>query len=141
MATDTPASPPPKKAKPPALEDKPLTELIPEHFLPLLRQALAKMGLAELDLQWQNRPLALMGVEDAASYWQIVGSWPGGERQFNLYFWAGTLSGAKGFSWSLGGKPASTLESFMVDERKVTLDLLLLYTLQRLNGQKWLLGN
>jgi hypothetical protein len=29
----------------------------------------------------------------------------------------------------------------MIDERKVSLDLLLLYTVQRLNGQKWLVRN
>ncbi|MDJ0637113.1 MAG: DUF2996 domain-containing protein [Xenococcaceae cyanobacterium MO_188.B29] len=29
----------------------------------------------------------------------------------------------------------------MIDERRVTLDLLVLYTLQRLNGQKWLTRN
>lgn len=29
----------------------------------------------------------------------------------------------------------------MIDERKINLDLLLLYTVQRLNGQKWLVMN
>ena len=36
------------------------------------------------------------------------------------------------------GAQPSTIEQFMGDERKITLDLLVLYTLQRLNGQKWL---
>jgi hypothetical protein len=29
----------------------------------------------------------------------------------------------------------------MIDERRVTLDLMVFYTVQRLNGQKWLARN
>jgi hypothetical protein len=48
------------------------------------------------------------------------------------------ISGPKFFCAADNGTKPSILESFMIDERKVTLDLMLLYTVQRLNGQKWL---
>ena len=35
----------------------------------------------------------------------------------------------------------SLLESFLIDEKKITLKLLLSRLLQRLNAQKWLLDN
>ncbi|MGB3208973.1 MAG: DUF2996 domain-containing protein, partial [Crinalium sp.] len=38
------------------------------------------------------------------------------------------------------GKP-STLEPFLIDERKVTLDLMVFGVIQRLNAQKWLVRN
>jgi hypothetical protein len=138
MTETAPVPAAPKKAKAPALEDQPLTELIPAHFLPRLQEALTKLGLGDADLQWRQAKIPLPGAEPQQTYWQVVGAWPQTGRQFNLYFWEGSLNGAKGFSWNLAGQPPSTLESFMIDERKVTLDLLLLYTLQRLNGQKWL---
>jgi len=137
----TPAkAPAAKKPKPPALEDKPFTEFINQDFLPALKSALEKVGINGATLTFCEAPLPLPGA-DAKSYWQVQGSWPNPQRQFNLYFFAGTLTGAKGFSYSTDNRPPSTLESFMIDERKVTLDLMLLYTLQRLNGQKWLGGN
>ena len=45
------------------------------------------------------------------------------------------------FLMRLAGAQPSTIESFMIDERRVNLDLMVLYTLQRLNGQKWLVRN
>jgi len=38
-------------------------------------------------------------------------------------------------------KKPSTLEPFLIDERKVTLDLMVFGVMQRLNGQKWLERN
>ncbi|NES81812.1 MAG: DUF2996 domain-containing protein, partial [Moorea sp. SIO2B7] len=47
----------------------------------------------------------------------------------------------KAFSYATNGAKPSTIESFMIDERKVTLDLMVMYTIQRLNSQKWLSRN
>ena len=35
----------------------------------------------------------------------------------------------------------ATIEPFLLDERKITLDLLVFGVIQRLNAQKWLGGN
>ena len=58
-------------------------------------------------------------------------------RQFNLYFPDEDIQGKRAFSCNEGSHP-STLEPFLIDERKVTLDLLIYGLVQRLNGQKWL---
>ena len=71
----------------------------------------------------------------------MIGTWNKGQRQFKLYFPDESIKGQKAFSYAVNGKSPSTIESFMIDERKITLDLMVLYTLQRLNGQKWLTRN
>jgi hypothetical protein len=130
-----------KKPKAPALEDKPFPEFIEQDFLPVLKEALAKQGIESVELTFVTEKLPLGAGSAGETYPQVVGKWQGGKRQFNLYFLDGNIAGKKAFSCSSSGLPPSTLESFMIDERKVTLDLLLLYTLQRLNGQKWLARN
>lgn len=129
-----------KKAKPPAVEDKPFTEFINQDFLPALQTALGKIGLGDMTLEFAQKPLPIIGA-DSKAYWQVEGNWPGAQKKFSLYFFDENIKGAKGFSYSVDNRPPSTLESFMIDERKVTLDLMVLYALQRLNGQKWLGGN
>lgn len=128
---------PAKKPKPPALEDKPFQEFIQEHFAPALKTALGDRGVTDLDLRFGQEKLAIAGMENEVC-WQIKGSWRQGQRQFNLYFLNEDIQGPKGFSCATHGTAPSLLESFMIDERKVTLDLMVSYTLQRLNGQKWL---
>ncbi|QYO62819.1 DUF2996 domain-containing protein [Leptolyngbya sp. 7M] len=51
------------------------------------------------------------------------------------------IQAPKFFTCADNGAQPTLIESFMIDERKVNLDLLLLYTVQRLNGQKWLVMN
>lgn len=126
-----------KKEKPPAIEDKPFNEFIEQYFTPALKEALAKKGGTDIELKFIQDKLPIEGSPSSEKYWQITGNWQQTQRQFNLYFLNGDIAGQKAFSYGLNGKPPSTLESFMIDERKVTLDLLLLYTVQRLNGQKW----
>ena len=112
-----------KKAKKPKLEDKPFKEFIEQDFTPALQG------------------LPINGADPQEQCWQIIGNWQNGQRQFNLYFLEEDISGSKAFSAATNGKNPSTIESFMIDERRVTLDLMVLYTVQRLNGQKWLFGN
>ena len=112
-----------------------------QDFTPALQQALAQEGLGDVKLTFTQASLPLVGANQQEKYWQLIGNWQQGQRQFNLYFLEGDINGKKAFSAATGGRPPSTLESFMIDERKVTLDLLLLYARQRLNGQKWLTRN
>lgn len=134
-----PAAKAAKKAKPPKVEDKPFTEFIEQHFTPALKEALTSEGIEDLDLNFAKQSIPIAGATQDEC-WQVIGSWQQGQRQFNLYFPDEDIKGQKAFSYATDGKP-STIESFMIDERRVTLDLMVLYTLQRLNGQKWLTRN
>lgn len=126
-----------KKEKAAAVEDKPFVEFIQQNYLPAVQKAISEQGVPDLQLSFAKQKVPITGFESAEEYWQIVGSWQNGRRQFNLYFPDEDIQGKKGFSCNEGKKP-STLESFLIDERKTTLDLLVFGLLQRLNGQKWL---
>lgn len=130
-----------KKEKPPAVEDKPFNEFIEQEYVPALKKAFAKEGIEDVDLSFVKDKIQIPGLSKAEACWQVAGSWKNGQRQFKVYFPGEDINKQKAFSWSTNGAKPSTLESFMIDERKVTLDLLVLYTIQRLNAQKWLTRN
>jgi len=135
----TTAAKPAKKPKPPALEDKPFEEFMSEHFLPSFEKALTQQGLSEVKLDFKKAKIPVTGYESSPEVWQVIGNL--GDRIFYLYYLDGTLNGQKAFSCTTKGEKPSTLESFMIDERKATLDLMILFALKRLNGQKWLARN
>ncbi|MEH2466614.1 DUF2996 domain-containing protein [Nostoc sp.] len=127
-----------KKEKAPAVEDKPFVEFIEQDYLPALQKAIAQQGVQDLQVSFAKQKVPITGFESAEECWQIIGSWKEtGRRQFNLYFPEEDIQGKKGFSCNEGKKP-STLESFLIDERRITLDLLVFGLVQRLDGQKWL---
>ncbi|NJL00216.1 MAG: DUF2996 domain-containing protein [Spirulinaceae cyanobacterium SM2_1_0] len=132
MAEETKA----KKEKAPPIEDKPFPEFIQQHFLPSLQEAMSEAGTKDLSLDFSQKTLPLPNSTDLI--WQVAGTWDKGYRHFSIYFFDENIKGQKGFSCSTGEGSPSTIESFMIDERRVNLDLLVLYTLQRLNGEKWL---
>ena len=131
------AQPAAKKEKPPAVEDKPFAEFIQQHYLPALQKAIADEGIPDAQLSFAKQKYPIIGFDSAEECWQIIGSWQNGQKQFNVYFPDQDIQGKKGFSCNEGKKP-STLESFLIDERKITLDLLVSRLVYRLNGQKWL---
>ena len=127
-----------KKEKAPSVEDKPFVEFIEQDYLPALQKAIAQQGVKDLQVSFAKQKVPITGFESAEECWQIIGSWKEtGKRQFNLYFPEEDIQGKKGFSCNEGKKPR-TLESFLIDERKITLDLLVFGLVQRLDGQKWL---
>ncbi len=133
-----------KKEKPPKLEDKPFNEFMEQHYLPSLKEAMAGEGIDDLNLEFAKRKIEVMGMTDVEDYWQVQGKWdePGeGLRQFNVVFIEEDIKGQKVFTLTENGATPSTIEQFMGDERRITLGLMVLYTLQRLNGQKWLTRN
>jgi len=131
-----------KKEKAPALEDKPFNEFIQQDYLPALKKGLASQGVQELDLAFEKKGIPIAGYTQDQC-WQIVGKWQSSKqpRQFNIYFFDETINGLKGFSCAESSGKSSTLESFLIDERRVSLDLLVFGAVQRLNGQKWLVRN
>lgn len=130
-----------KKEKPPAVEDKPFKEFIEQDYLPALKAAFVQQGVEEVELAFVKDKIQIPGLSQNSDCWQVRGSWKDGNRRFNVYFPDEDINKQKAFSWATNGAHLSTLESFMIDERKVTLDLLVFYTIQRLNAQKWLVRN
>lgn len=135
------AAPAAKKEKPPKPEDKPFQEFITEFFIPSLQKTLTNQGLSDISLSFVQAPFPVKGLEGSSDCWQVVGQWQGGQRQFCIGFAKEDISGPKFYCAADSGARPSTLESFMIDERKATLDLMVFYTVQRLNGQKWLARN
>ena len=129
------------KAKKPSPEDKPFPEFIEQEFIPALKEAFTQQGIEDMELNFVKEKLSITGASSNEPCWQVIGNWQHGQRQFNLYFLDEDIKGQKAFSYATSGSQPSTIESFMIDERRVNLDLLVLYTLQRLNGQKWLVRN
>jgi hypothetical protein len=130
-----------KKEKPPALEDKPFGEFIQEYYIPAIQKVLAAQGVEDAQIALEKQKISITGVDDSTECWQILGSLKDGWRKFNLYFLEETIQGKKAFSYSTGTSKPSTIESFLIDERKITLDLLVWGLIQRLNAQKWLARN
>jgi hypothetical protein len=64
-----------------------------------------------------------------------------GDRRFWLCFTAEAIGSTKTIALAESGAEPSLLESFLIDEKKMTLALLVSRLVQRLNGQKWLGAN
>jgi hypothetical protein len=133
--TETPsnAPAPAAKAKPPAPEDKPFEAFIPELFLPALGKEIEAYGGPSPEMVFEKGAMPVVG----ADCWMVRGTLPG-ERRFWLCFIQPDISSAKTFALTEGGPAPSLLESFLIDEKKMTLPLLVSRVVQRLNGQKWL---
>jgi Protein of unknown function (DUF2996) len=125
--TEAGAAPKAKAAKKEALEDKPFPDFIAQDYLPALEKAFAAKSVSDLELSFANN--------------QIAGQWLNGQRNFTVYFAQADLNSARAFSCSTGKVAPSTLEPFLVDERKITLDLLVFGVIQRINAQKWFGSN
>lgn len=130
-----------KKEKAPAVEDKPFANFMQEECLPALKSAFEKQGVQDLKVALEKQKLPIAGMSQAGDCWQVIGTWQGGRRQFNLYFPEENIQGQRAFSCADNGTKTSTLEPFLIDERKVTLDLIVFGVVQRVNAQKWLVRN
>jgi hypothetical protein len=121
------------KAKPPAPEDKPFDAFVPELLLPALIKEIQAYGGPSPELVFEQGAMPVVG----ADCWMVRGKLPG-ERRFWLCFTRPDISSAKTIALTEGGGSPSLLESFLIDEKKMTLQLLVSRVVQRLNGQKWL---
>ncbi|MGB3237212.1 MAG: DUF2996 domain-containing protein [Geitlerinemataceae cyanobacterium] len=128
-----------KAEKPPAPEEKPFAEFVHQDYLPALKEALSDQGVSDLDLKFEKQRVSL--ISPKGECWQVIGQWQSGKRQFNVYFPKADIKGPRAFSCSADGTQPSTIEPFLMDERKITLSLLVFGVVQRLNAQKWLARN
>ena len=133
----SPASPAPAKpAKPPAPEDKPFAEFVPGLLIPAIASEIKAYGGPEVQLCLEQGPMPVVG----SNCWMVKGELPGG-RRFWLCFTGEAISSAKTIALAEAGAEPSLLESFLIDEKKMTQALLVSRLVQRLNGQKWLGAN
>lgn len=121
------------KAKPPAPEDQPFATFVPELLLPALAAECRSYGGPSPEMSFEQGAMPVVG----APCWIVKGSLPG-ERRFWLCFTDADIQSAKTVALAEAGAEPSLLESFLIDERKMTLPLLVSRLVQRLNGQKWL---
>jgi hypothetical protein len=131
----------PAKEKKPALENKPFAEFIQQDYLPSLEKSLEEQGIQDLKLMFEKQKIPISGYEEQDTCWQVIGHWQDDRRQFTVYFSQDNIQSPKAFSCADSGSSPSTLEPFLIDERKVTLSLMVLGVYQRLNAEKWLERN
>jgi len=121
--------PKPKKELP--LEKKPFQEFVNIHLIPSLMEEIKQRGLEinEINLQNTNRPIAgdkcwviNCEIKDTCNFW--------------LSFEKEDISSLKSISLSKPNQKPSIIESFLIDEKRITLKLIISRVLQRLNGQK-----
>lgn len=106
---------------------------MPDLLLPALVKECGTYGGSSPSLSFEQGPMPVVG----ADCWMVKGSLPG-ERRFWLCFTAADIQAPKTVVLAEAGSEPSLLESFLIDERKTTLPLLVSRLMQRLNGQKWL---
>ena len=130
-ANDIPVKNIPKPKKELPIEKKPFQEFVNVHLIPSLIEVINQRGLEinYIDLQNTNRPIAgdkcwviNCEIKDTCNFW--------------LSFEKDDISSLKSISLSKPNQTPSIIESFLIDEKRITLKLIISRVLQRLNGQK-----
>jgi len=128
---DTPAKPITKPKKELPIEKKPFQEFINIHLIPALIEEINQRGfeIKNINLTNTNRPIAgdkcwviNCEIKDTCNFW--------------LSFEKDDISSLKSISLSKPNQQPSIIESFLIDEKRITLKLIISRVLQRLNGQK-----
>ena len=119
----------PKKDIP--IEKKPFNEFINDHLLPSIINEFRERGFEVKDINLKNtlRPIAgdkcwviYCEIKDICNFW--------------LSFEKEDISSLKSISLCKSNQQPSVIESFLIDEKRITLKLIISRILQRLNGQK-----
>ena len=119
----------PKKELP--IEKKPFNEFINEFLLPTIIKEFKDRGLIvdKINLENTYRPIAgdkcwviYCEIKDTCNFW--------------LSFEKDDITSLKSISLCKSNQEPSVIESFLIDEKRITLQLIISRILQRLNGQK-----
>ena len=119
----------PKKELP--IEKKPFQEFINLYLIPSLIEEINQRGLEIKNINLSNtyRPIAgdkcwviNCEIKDTCNFW--------------LSFEKDDISSLKSISLAKPNQKPSIIESFLIDEKRITLKLIISRVLQRLNGQK-----
>ena len=127
---------PKKPVKPPKIEDKPFEEFISKHFIPGLKSSLEEKGTYVADIQLIEGKRPVVG----GNCWMVFCEMSE-QRKFWLCFNKDIITSDKTILLAESNSDPSIVESFLIDEKKTTLPLLISRVLQRLNGQKWIGAN
>ncbi|GLT45161.1 hypothetical protein SLA2020_190140 [Shorea laevis] len=115
------------KAKPKAAAKapvKPLPQMMEEDVIPSLKAILeAQEDLSEIQLSFKDNKLEGSFLKKGNPY------------SFWAFFPNGVLTGPKGFSLSSYGSEASTVEPFLIDEKKITAKHVVFWVEKRLAAQ------
>ncbi|BEV36278.1 DUF2996 domain-containing protein [Synechococcus sp. M16CYN] len=101
--------------------------------MPAVEKQLAKNGITADRLERIHGERPVVGGDCP----MVVGDLPG-DRRFWLCFATDDINSAKVITLADPGSNPTLLESFLIDEKRISLPLLVSRLLQRLNGQKWL---
>ena len=119
----------PKKEIP--IEKKPFNEFVKDHLLPSIINEFKERGFEVNDINLKNtiRPIAgdkcwviYCEIKDICNFW--------------LSFEKEDISSLKSISLCKTNQKPSVIESFLIDEKRITLKLIISRIMQRLNGQK-----
>ena len=127
---------PKKTIKPPKLEDKPFDEFINNYFIPGLKKSIHEMGSEVINIKLINDNRPVVGGKCWMVFCELSY-----ERRFWLCFNREIITSDKTILLAESNTEPSIVESFLIDEKKTTLPLLISRVLQRLNGQKWIGAN
>ncbi|MBO8230179.1 DUF2996 domain-containing protein [Prochlorococcus marinus str. MU1404] len=128
---DTPPKTIPEAKKELPVEKKPFQEFINIHLIPSIKEEINQRGfeIKNINLKNTNRPIAgdkcwvvNCEIKDTCTFW--------------LSFEKEDISSLKSISLSKPNQKPSIIESFLIDEKRITLKLIISRVLQRLNGQK-----
>lgn len=118
------AAPKPKPKAPAKAPAKPLPQMMEEDVIPSLKSILeAQQDLTDIQLSFQDNRLEGSFVKKGNPY------------SFWAFFPNGVLTGPKGFSLSSYGWGASTVEPFLIDEKKITAKHVVFWVKKRLAAQ------
>ena len=113
------------------IEKKPFKEFVNDHLLPSIIREINERGFEvnEINLKNTRRPIAgdicwviYCEINDICNFW--------------LSFEKEDISSLKSISLCKNNQKPSVIESFLIDEKRITLNLIISRILQRLNGQK-----
>ena len=113
------------------VEKKPFQEFINIHLIPALTEEIKQRGLEIININLKNTNRPIAGDKCWVIYCEIKNT-----CIFWLSFEKEDISSVKSISLSKPNQKPSIIESFLIDEKRITLKLIISRVLQRLNGQK-----
>ena len=136
ISTTVPVKAKAKPVKEPPIEKKPFLEFVNDYLIPEIKNEFKQKGkeVNKINLQKTHRPIAedicwviYCEIDDTCNFW--------------LSFEKDDITSLKSFSLCKSYEKPSIIESFLIDEKKITLKLIISRILQRLNGQKLIGAN
>ena len=119
----------PKKEIP--IEKKPFNEFVNDHLLPSIIHEFKDRGFEINDINLKNTLRPIAGDKCWVIYCEINNI-----CNFWLSFEKEDITSLKSISLCKSNQKPSVIESFLIDEKRITLKLIISRILQRLNGQK-----